>query len=68
MPQSVTAGNSSGINDGASALILMARETATALGVKPLATVTGLGLCRLSKFHLLSFHCQVLQWVVVPLK
>lgn len=38
---SVTAGNSSGINDGASALILMSREKAISLGLKPLATITG---------------------------
>ncbi|MBM4324581.1 MAG: acetyl-CoA C-acetyltransferase [Deltaproteobacteria bacterium] len=34
-----TAGNSSKISDGASALVLMAREKAEALGVKPLARV-----------------------------
>jgi acetyl-CoA C-acetyltransferase len=34
---SVTAGNASGINDGAAALVLMSAEKATALGVKPLA-------------------------------
>jgi acetyl-CoA acetyltransferase len=33
----VTAGNSSGLNDGACALVLMAREKADALGVTPLA-------------------------------
>lgn len=35
----VTAGNSSGINDGASALLVMSRQKAEALGVKPLARV-----------------------------
>jgi acetyl-CoA C-acetyltransferase len=35
----VTAGNSSKISDGASALLLMSREKAQALGVKPLAKV-----------------------------
>ncbi|MBI5584568.1 MAG: acetyl-CoA C-acetyltransferase [Deltaproteobacteria bacterium] len=35
----VTAGNSSGMNDGASALVVMAREKAEALGLKPLATI-----------------------------
>eukprot|EP00668_Euglena_longa_P032939 GGOE01042426.1.p1 GENE.GGOE01042426.1~~GGOE01042426.1.p1 ORF type:complete len:422 (-),score=62.98 GGOE01042426.1:161-1288(-) len=40
----VTAGNSSGINDGASAIIVMSREKATALGIKPLATVTGIAM------------------------
>ncbi|WP_366921714.1 thiolase family protein [Metallumcola ferriviriculae] len=33
----VTAGNASGINDGASAIILMAEETAKERGIKPLA-------------------------------
>lgn len=36
---SVTAGNSSGINDGASAVLLMERETARKLGLKPLAKI-----------------------------
>jgi acetyl-CoA C-acetyltransferase len=39
----VTAGNSSGINDGASALMLMSRQKANELGLKPLASITGLG-------------------------
>lgn len=34
---SVTAGNSSGINDGAAAVLLMSAERAAALGLKPLA-------------------------------
>jgi 3-oxoadipyl-CoA thiolase len=33
----VTAGNSSGLNDGASALVLMSESRADALGIKPLA-------------------------------
>ena len=33
----VTAGNASGLNDGAAALVLMSREKAEALGIKPLA-------------------------------
>ncbi len=33
----VTAGNASGVNDGAAALILMDAETATEMGIKPLA-------------------------------
>ncbi len=33
----VTAGNASGVNDGAAALVLMAAETAEALGVPPMA-------------------------------
>ena len=35
----VTAGNASGINDGAAALVLMSKEKAEELGVKPLATI-----------------------------
>lgn len=35
---SVTAGNASGINDGASAILLMNRETANRLGLEPMAT------------------------------
>lgn len=35
----VTAGNASGINDGAAALIIMSEEKAKELGVKPLATI-----------------------------
>jgi len=37
----VTAGNSSGINDGAAALLLMSRARADALGLKPLARWVG---------------------------
>jgi acetyl-CoA C-acetyltransferase len=36
---SVTAGNASGINDGAAALVLMSEEKANALGLTPLATI-----------------------------
>lgn len=35
----VTAGNASGINDGAAALIVMSKEKAEELGVKPLVTI-----------------------------
>ncbi len=38
---SVTAGNSSGLNDGACALVLMSAEKARQLGLKPLATWLG---------------------------
>jgi len=38
---SVTAGNSSTLNDGAAALVVMARETAQAEGLTPLATLRG---------------------------
>lgn len=36
---SVTAGNASGINDGAAALVIMSKEKAEALGITPLATI-----------------------------
>lgn len=36
---SVTAGNASGINDGAAAVVMMSRTKAEALGIKPLATI-----------------------------
>jgi acetyl-CoA C-acetyltransferase len=38
---SVTAGNSSGMNDGASALVVASREKARDLGLKPLASIVG---------------------------
>lgn len=37
---SVTAGNASGINDGAAAVLLMSRKKAEELGLQPLATIT----------------------------
>lgn len=40
----VTAGNASGINDGASAMILMSREKADALGIAPIAKLRGYGM------------------------
>jgi 3-oxoadipyl-CoA thiolase len=41
---SVTAGNSSGINDGASALIVASGERARSLGLKPIARVVSTGV------------------------
>ncbi len=38
---SVTAGNASGINDGAAAVIVMSKEKADELGIKPLVTIKG---------------------------
>lgn len=38
---SVTAANSSTLNDGAAAVVLMSREAAERLGVKPLASIVG---------------------------
>ncbi len=40
----VTAGNSSGINDGAAAIVLMSREKADELGIKPIAKLIGYGM------------------------
>lgn len=40
----VTAGNASGINDGAAAVILMDTETAAARGAKPMARIVAYGL------------------------
>ncbi|MEH7093758.1 acetyl-CoA C-acetyltransferase [Neobacillus vireti] len=39
----VTAGNASGINDGAAALVLMSREKVEELGIKPMAVIRGNG-------------------------
>ena len=39
----VTAGNSSGINDGSSAMILMSAEKAKELGLKPMARIRSVG-------------------------
>jgi len=40
----VTAGNASGINDGASAMVLMSLEKAESLNLKPIARLTGYGM------------------------
>lgn len=40
---SITAGNASGINDGAAALVVMSADKAKALGLKPLARIIGYG-------------------------
>ncbi len=40
---SVTAGNASGINDGAAAVVVMAAEKAKELGLTPLAKIVGFG-------------------------
>ena len=39
----VTAGNASGINDGASAMVIMSREKADALGLAPIAAIRAVG-------------------------
>ena len=40
----VTAGNASGINDGAAAVLLMSEEKAEEKGIKPMATIMGYGI------------------------
>lgn len=40
----ITAGNAPGINDGASALVLMSNDRARELGLEPLATIVGQGM------------------------
>jgi len=42
---SVTAGNASGINDGAAALVVMSEARAQSLGVRPLARILGYATC-----------------------
>ncbi|MDO0822585.1 acetyl-CoA C-acetyltransferase [Desulfosporosinus nitroreducens] len=39
----VTAGNASGVNDGAAAVLVMSKEKAESLGLKPLVTITSWG-------------------------
>jgi acetyl-CoA C-acetyltransferase len=39
----VTAGNSSGLNDGAAAMIIMSADKARELGLKPIARIAGIG-------------------------
>ncbi len=41
----VTAGNASGINDAAAAVVLMTKEKADELGIKPMAKVLGYATC-----------------------
>lgn len=44
----VTAGNASGINDGASMVILMSKKKANEMGIKPLATIKSYGSAALN--------------------
>ncbi len=39
----VTAGNSSGVNDGAAAMVVMSSKTAEAMGIEPMARIVGYG-------------------------
>lgn len=49
---SVTAGNSSGINDGAAALLLMSGERASQLGVRPLARIRAMAIAGVDPAHM----------------
>jgi acetyl-CoA C-acetyltransferase len=51
----VTAANASTLNDGASALVLMSKEKANELGLKPIAKI--LRLCRCSAGSDVVYHC-----------
>ncbi len=44
----VTAGNASGVNDGAAAVLLMSEQKAKELGLKPLAAIKSYGYCAIS--------------------
>ena len=49
---SVTAGNASGINDGAAAVVVMTAKKAAALGLKPLARIAAFGTSGLDPAHM----------------
>jgi len=49
---SVTAGNASGINDGAAAVVVMTGKKAAALGLTPLARIAGFGTSGLDPAHM----------------
>ncbi len=48
----VTAGNASGINDGAAAVVLMSASKAEELGLKPLLLITGAGVAGVRPSHM----------------
>jgi len=54
----VTAGNASGINDGAAAVVVMSREKADELGIKPLVKIKSWGLA--------GVHPDIMGWGPVP--
>ncbi len=58
---SVTAGNSPGVNDGASALVIMAAEKARELGVTPMARIVGQAVSGLPPKWLLMTPVQAVQ-------
>jgi acetyl-CoA C-acetyltransferase len=54
----VTAGNASGINDGAAAVVVMSREKADELGITPLVKIKSWGLA--------GVHPNIMGWGPVP--
>ncbi|MBW1715008.1 MAG: thiolase family protein [Deltaproteobacteria bacterium] len=54
----VTAGNASGINDAAAAVVVMSRERADELGIKPLVKIKSWGLA--------GVHPNIMGWGPVP--
>lgn len=48
----VTAGNSSGINDGAAATIIMSREKAEEMGKEPMAKIVGYGVAGVDPYYM----------------
>lgn len=54
----VTAGNASGVNDGAAALVVMSRQKADELGVKPMVKIKSWGVA--------GVHPSIMGWGPVP--
>jgi acetyl-CoA C-acetyltransferase len=61
---SVTAGNAPGVNDGASALVVMAADRAKALGLSPLARIVGQATSGLAPRLVLMTPVEAVQRVV----
>jgi acetyl-CoA C-acetyltransferase len=61
---SVTAGNAPGVNDGASALVVMAAERAKSLGLTPLARITGQATSGLAPKFVLMTPVEAVQRVI----
>ena len=61
---SVTAGNAPGVNDGASALVVMAAERAKSLGLTPLARIVGQATSGLAPKFVLMTPVEAVQRVI----
>jgi acetyl-CoA C-acetyltransferase len=61
---SVTAGNAPGVNDGASALVVMAAERAKSLGLAPLARIVGQATSGLAPKFVLMTPVEAVQRVI----